>query len=87
MNARTLSDADVEAIAEAVAAKLMSAGIALGAQPETVGVEEAMKMTNTRSPRTLRRVLADLGVKRIRAGQWRRKAIENAIARRSMSPS
>jgi hypothetical protein len=80
----TLDPQDIEAIAQAVAEKLRTPA-AKSIEAEVVGVADAMVILGCGTPRTLSRVLADLKIKAIRRGVWRRKDLTNALARRSLT--
>jgi len=78
----TLDREDIEAIASAVAAKLAAKP---AADPEIINRREAMTLLRCNSKSALDSTLADLKIKRVSAGKFRRKDIINAIARRTLA--
>jgi EAL domain-containing protein (putative c-di-GMP-specific phosphodiesterase class I) len=76
---RTLSDADVQAIADAISAK--PAPI----QRIGISVTEAQAALGCRSVRATLDQLKQLGVKQYIRGRYRMRDLENAVARRTRS--
>jgi hypothetical protein len=54
-------------------------------EPEVITRAEAMALLRCNSATALSRTLADLKIKRVSAGKFRRKDIINAIARRTLA--
>ena len=75
----------IDAIAEAVAEKLRSAPAAKPIEAEVVGVADAMTILGARSSSAFSRMVGDLGIKRLKAGSYRRKDLTNALARKSLT--
>lgn len=81
----TLDVQDIEAIASAVALKLRAAPAAKPIEAEVVGVADAMVILGARSSSAFSRMVSDLGIKRLKAGSYRRKDLTNALARKSLN--
>lgn len=78
----TLTVEDIEAIASSLAEKLrVNFAAAPAPALEVVGTAEAMRLLGCTSTSALYRRLAQLGVRRVAQGSYRRADLINAIAR------
>lgn len=84
MNHSTQLSTELEALAQRVAT-LVAEKLSYTTPNETLGIAEVMPLLNCRARSTAYRTLAALQVRAYLPGKYRRRDVENAIARMSRS--